>query len=132
MILTPVHLMRSAMQALQINPADDVASMIDGVAAGDAVAIGARTVIARDAIPRGHKIALGAIADGADIIKYGVRIGHATQTMAAGAHVHTHNLATNLAGALDYRYRPGASGAQTAAERNGEREIALWKRGATL
>ena len=49
MILTPVHLMRSAMQALQINPADDVATMIDGVAAGDAVAIGARTVIARDA-----------------------------------------------------------------------------------
>ena len=73
------------MQALQINPADDVATMIDGVAAGDAVAIGARTVIARDAIPRGHKIALGAIADGADIIKYGVPIGHATQTIAAAS-----------------------------------------------
>lgn len=57
-------------------------------------------------ITRGHKIALEDIASGADVIKYGYPIGHATKDIKRGEHVHIHNLATNLSGELEYRYQP--------------------------
>lgn len=43
-------------------------------------------------IPRGHKLATTAIAKGAPVIKYAQTIGYAAQDIAAGAHVHDHNL----------------------------------------
>jgi galactarate dehydratase len=39
-------------------------------------------------IPQGHKVALGDIAAGAEVRRYGVVIGRAAQTIAAGAWVH--------------------------------------------
>ena len=50
-------------------------------------------VAGRDAIPAGHKIALRAIGAGEPVHKYGQVIGFATEPIAAGEHVHTHNLA---------------------------------------
>src|SRR5205085_9589778 len=43
-----------------------------------------------------HKIALQAIAAGAEVTKYGSPIGTASREIAAGAHVHTHNRASSL------------------------------------
>jgi altronate dehydratase small subunit len=40
----------------------------------------------------GHKFAVKAIDQGADIIKYGEVIGAASAFIPAGAHVHVHNL----------------------------------------
>lgn len=57
-------------------------------------------------IARGHKIALEDIGQGTNIIKYGYPIGHATQDIKRGEHVHIHNIATNLSGELKYRYTP--------------------------
>ncbi|WP_267201525.1 UxaA family hydrolase [Limosilactobacillus kribbianus] len=57
-------------------------------------------------ITRGHKIALEDIKKGADVIKYGYPIGHATQDIKRGEHVHIHNIATNLSGELSYHYDP--------------------------
>ncbi len=54
----------------------------------------------------GHKYACRDIAQGEDIIKYGQPIGHATRDIAAGEHVHTHNLKTNLCGTMEYSYTP--------------------------
>jgi len=54
----------------------------------------------------GHKYARCAIAAGAPVIKYGLPIGHATCPIAAGEHVHVHNLATGLGDALEYVYAP--------------------------
>ena len=53
----------------------------------------------------GHKYALRTIACGENVIKYGSPIGHATEEIACGAHVHTHNVKTNLAGNLEYTYQ---------------------------
>ena len=50
----------------------------------------------------GHKYALRDIMKGEDIIKYGNPIGHATEDIKAGEHVHTHNVKTNLSGNLEY------------------------------
>jgi altronate dehydratase len=47
-----------------------------------------------ETIPRGHKVALLAIRAGAVIVKYGSPIGHASSDIAAGAHVHTHNVSS--------------------------------------
>ena len=55
----------------------------------------------------GHKYALRPIAAGENVIKYGMPIGHATRDIAAGEHVHTHNLATNLGEKAEYRYAGG-------------------------
>ena len=65
-------------------------------------------------IADGHKYALRAIKAGEDVIKYGQPIGHATEDIQAGEHVHTHNLATNLSGKLAYTYEPYAAKAPTA------------------
>ncbi len=40
----------------------------------------------------GHKLAARAIAPGETVFKYGFPIGVASAPIAAGAHVHTHNL----------------------------------------
>lgn len=53
----------------------------------------------------GHKYALRTIARGENVIKYGSPIGHATEEIASGEHVHTHNVKTNLAGNLEYTYQ---------------------------
>ena len=47
--------------------------------------------IAQD-IPLGHKVAMRDIPEGVEVIKYGRPIGQATEAIASGAHVHTHNL----------------------------------------
>jgi altronate hydrolase/galactarate dehydratase len=44
------------------------------------------------AVPRGHKIAARTIPRGQEVIRYGQIIGQATEEIAAGAHVHSHNL----------------------------------------
>lgn len=43
-------------------------------------------------IPRGHKIATADIPKGAPVYKYAQVIGYAAEDIAAGEHVHTHNL----------------------------------------
>jgi galactarate dehydratase len=74
-----------------LNPADNVA--VTRVALGPDAAIPDLGLRSIGAIPLGHKIALRPIAQGEPAIKYGQIIGFATVAIAAGAHVHTHNLA---------------------------------------
>jgi altronate hydrolase len=52
----------------------------------------------------GHKDALCDIKKGENIITYGSPIGHATENIKKGDHVHTHNVKTNLSGNLEYAY----------------------------
>lgn len=64
-------------------------------------------------IENGHKYAARDIAEGENIIKYGQPIGHATAFIARGEHVHSHNLATNLSGKMEYQYNPDLSAADS-------------------
>ncbi|MBD8079403.1 UxaA family hydrolase [Cellulosimicrobium arenosum] len=60
---------------------------------GEAVAAdGVEPVGVRDAVPRGHKVALHDVAAGEPVRKYGQVIGLATTAVRAGDHVHVHNL----------------------------------------
>ena len=64
------------------------------VSEGETIDAAGRRLIARDAIPSGHKIALVAIGISEPVIKYGSPIGLATAPIAPGDHVHVHNLAS--------------------------------------
>ena len=57
-------------------------------------------------LENGHKYAIADIKKGENIIKYGFPIGHATEDIKVGEHVHTHNIKTNLSGTLTYTYDP--------------------------
>jgi altronate dehydratase len=87
--------------ALAIHTDDDVAVALRDLAAGESVRVrqanSVVSVCVLDAIPMGHKMALRAIASGAPVRKYGQPIGTATADIAAGAHVHVHNVASRRA-----------------------------------
>lgn len=77
-------------RVIRLNPEDDVAIALEDLRAGAALPDFGVTTAAE--VPRGHKIALRAIAAGAAVRRYGQIIGAATEAIAPGAHVHTHNL----------------------------------------
>lgn len=57
-------------------------------------------------LENGHKYAIRDIKKGENVIKYGYPIGHATEDIKVGDHVHTHNVKTNLSDKLEYEYNP--------------------------
>jgi altronate hydrolase len=91
---------------LQIDPRDDVAVALRPVLAGETVTDG---LVAAVDIEAGHKVALHPIAAGEEVRKFGWPIGRARCAIAAGEHVHTHNVATGLSGLEDYVYAPIAA-----------------------
>jgi altronate hydrolase len=89
--------------AIHLHPADNVAVARVPIAAGAELRVGGVGVVALDAIPAGHKIALHTIHAGEKVERYGQSIGRATAEIAAGRHVHTHNLGFEEL-ALDYEF----------------------------
>lgn len=85
-----------------INKIDNVCVALRPFSKGEVV----NGVTLLEDIPQGHKIALKNINFGENIIKYGAPIGHATTSIKAGEHVHTHNVATNLDDVITYEYQP--------------------------
>ncbi|NIZ63273.1 galactonate dehydratase [Sedimentitalea sp. CY04] len=69
---------------LLLNDADNVAITLQTLTAGDDVAI--------EPIPRSHKVAVTGIAKGDHVVRYGQIIGKADCDIAAGSHVHSHNM----------------------------------------
>ena len=77
---------------LHLVPEDNVAVALRALVPGETLELDGRRVTVRDAIPFAHKIALAALPRGATVTKYGVAIGSTTAPVAAGSHVHVHNL----------------------------------------
>ncbi|MFA5662634.1 UxaA family hydrolase [Castellaniella sp.] len=73
---------------LVLNPVDDVMVALQALQSGEQV----NGVDLLDPVPFGHKVALRAVARGQPVKRYGQIIGFATQDIAAGQHVHMHNL----------------------------------------
>ena len=103
--------MTSVRRLLTLAPGDDVAIALDDLAPGDELA-GQPGVTVRAPVPRGHKVALRDVAEGAPVRKYGQVIGAASMPIAAGEHVHSHNLefAPQLQGGLGGRAVPPDGG----------------------
>jgi len=83
-------------KALVINPKDNVAVALDDIKKGESVELvgtGSKcAIVSSEKIPFAHKIALKDIGKGEDIIKYGEKIGFATENIKQGDMVHTHNV----------------------------------------
>ncbi len=75
---------------IRLHGLDNVVIALQDLGAGSTP--GLLPVALPGAVPRGHKIATQAIAAGQEVIRYGQIIGQATVDIAAGAHVHSHNL----------------------------------------
>lgn len=72
---------------------DNVAVVTAEVKTGETVLLDDGTEVkAFETTPRGGKVALAPIAAGEAVFRYGEEIGLATQVIATGQHVHTHNL----------------------------------------
>ncbi|MFQ1702533.1 UxaA family hydrolase [Loktanella agnita] len=76
---------------LILHSSDTIAVLTQRVAAG-ADPLGAGAALTAP-VPAGHKIARVAMPAGAPVVKFGQFIGQATQDIAVGEHVHTHNCA---------------------------------------
>ena len=96
-------------RAFQIHAQDNVATALSALIPGDVQLLGdanEKCISAMEEIPSGHKIALGNIARGDKIIKYGVPIGCAIKDIPAGSWVHLHvmrSLYDERSGHLDVR-----------------------------
>jgi altronate dehydratase len=81
--------------AIVISARDNVATALDALEVGRILDVAPTRITVTEPIPRGHKIALRTIRAGDEVIKYGSAIGTATADIAPGAHVHTHNVASD-------------------------------------
>ncbi len=87
--------MENSSRLLQLALQDNVAVAMRALRAGETITLeGVAYQVDRD-IAVGHKLAARAIAQGETILKYNCPIGVATQPIAAGAYVHTHNVASS-------------------------------------
>lgn len=83
-------------RAIVLNPKDNVATLIDPGGEAD-ITVELRgeksgKVMLKQPIPFGHKVALADVPPGGDVLKYGMVVGEATAAIAAGEHVHVHNV----------------------------------------
>lgn len=85
-------------RALIMAMTDDVATVIDPVAGGETVSVRTKSgetvdeLVAREDIPRFHKICLRDLVPGELAHKYGEVIGIMTGDVARGGYVHVHNI----------------------------------------
>lgn len=84
------------MNAMIIDVKDNVAVVIDSIQKGMVVSFKAagevKEVQAKEDITIYHKIAIKTIKKGEPVVKYGEHIGIAAYDIAAGEHVHVHNV----------------------------------------
>jgi altronate hydrolase len=79
-------------RAIVLRAEDDVAIVKKELAAGDVLEDGDARIDVRQDVKPGHKVARRPVGAGRPVRRYGQVIGFATRDIAAGDHVHSHNL----------------------------------------
>jgi altronate hydrolase len=115
-LASPTQTLDRTAAAIQVHADDNLAVSLRPIAAGEQVEVAGRVLCVGEAIDQGHKFALDDLAAGDVVRKYGWPIGRATAPIAAGAHVHTHNVETLLSGVEGYRYESAAAPSLPSAE----------------
>ena len=80
---------------MRLSDGDNVGVAIRTIPAGVEVEVDGIRLVARDAVPFAHKMALRPIQPGEKVVKYGVPIGRATEPIEPGMHVHVHNITSD-------------------------------------
>src|ERR1700733_7809795 len=89
--------------AVHLRPEDNVAVAARDIAEGLEIDFNGHRLAVAKRVGLGHKLALVPIAKGQAVKKYGQGIVFASRDIAAGEHVHVHNLAATLF-ERDYAY----------------------------
>ncbi|EOU9604327.1 altronate dehydratase family protein [Cronobacter dublinensis] len=113
------------MQYIRIHSQDNVAVALADLAEGTVIVVDGHSVMLLQPVTRGHKFALLPIAQGENVIKYGLPIGHALADIAPGEHIHSHNARTNLSDLDEYSYQPEAP---HTSQQMGDREVQIYRR----
>jgi len=103
----PTHALNE--KAILLKPEDDVAVARAPLTAGTVLEDGSARIEVRQDIGPGHKVARRARRVGEPVRRYGQVIGFATADIAAGDHVHSHNL--HIGELSADRYEIGVDGA---------------------
>jgi altronate hydrolase len=82
----------SIQDVVKLDDTDPVGLACADLEPGTLVEVDGGQLTVRDSIPRGHKLALIDLPAGIEVHKYGQPIGLALRDIAAGEHVHDHNL----------------------------------------
>ncbi|MFN4257676.1 MAG: UxaA family hydrolase [Gemmataceae bacterium] len=85
-----------AQVAVHLRPEDNIAIAVKPLLPGMAVTGNGATLTLSRRVGMGHKLALRPIRAGEAVYKYGQIIGFASNDIAAGEHVHVHNLSAPL------------------------------------
>ena len=95
-------------KAILLNPEDDVATALTDLKEGEAASVGlddrSDDIVLIQDVQFGHKYALRDIAEGEDVLKYGLPIGKATASIRAGEWVHVHNCRSERFGHRHEKY----------------------------
>lgn len=75
-----------------LHSSDNVAVALSDLSAGDRVRVAGAELVLTEPIAYGHKFAVVDIHRDEPVIKYAETIGLATKDIAAGEHVHVHNV----------------------------------------
>lgn len=89
---------------VKIHPSDKVAVALSPLEKGMECQFDQQTVILAQDIPQGHKFALVDLAEGEQVIKYGLPIGITKEAITVGSWIHVHNMKTSLGDILTYTY----------------------------
>jgi len=92
MLLEIAKLPTAENSAIHLHPSDNVAVARVPLAAGAELRVAGIRLETREAIPAGHKVAVGEVQPGEMVLRYGQAIGRARRLILPGEHVHTHNL----------------------------------------
>lgn len=92
-LLDIAKLPTAANSAIRLHPSDNIAVARVPLSAGQELDLPPDAITVREPVPAGHKVALRAISQGENVIRYGQMIGRASAAIPAGAHVHTQNVA---------------------------------------
>ncbi|MEW7314007.1 UxaA family hydrolase [Buttiauxella gaviniae] len=77
---------------LQLHPQDNCLVALADIHEGEKLSYEGGELLARSNVTLGHKLAMHELSAGDKVIKYGAIIGSATQYIAVGEHIHSHNL----------------------------------------
>ena len=80
------------MSAIRLSPLDNIVVLSRSVEAGTTIEVEGHRLTVSTPLGLGHKLAFRQISAGERILKYGASIGSATRDIAAGEHVHLHNM----------------------------------------
>lgn len=75
---------------------DNVAVVLESARSGDTLEAMNKVITVLSDIPRGFKVAIVEIAEGAEVFKYGQTLGVTTRKICPGEIVHSHNLKSGL------------------------------------